>query len=102
MVHRQHFPGILEGLWVLFHVWFAGVNQLQGLSVYWGEMDSAVHYSGGSMKSTLALFAALALSPIAQAQTAPLQPHTPPTPAVMAQHEVQRYTTLLSLTSAQV
>ena len=54
---------------------------------------------GGSMKSSLALFAVLGLLPMAQAQT---PPHTPPTPAAMAQHQVQRYTTLLSLTPAQV
>ncbi|MGC2398950.1 MAG: Spy/CpxP family protein refolding chaperone [Acidobacteriaceae bacterium] len=53
------------------------------------------------MKLTLALFAVLGLAPMAQAQTTP-PPHTPPSPAVMAQHEVQRYTTLLTLTSAQV
>ena len=52
------------------------------------------------MKFSLALVAALALVPIAQAQTPPA--HTPPSPAVMAQHQVQRYTTLLTLTSAQV
>jgi Spy/CpxP family protein refolding chaperone len=52
------------------------------------------------MKLTLALLAVLALSPMAQAQTAPVA-HTPPSPATMAQHQVQRYTTLLSLTSAQ-
>src|ERR1700732_5358890 len=51
------------------------------------------------MKFSLALVAVLGLLPTAQAQT---PPHTPPTPAVMAQHEVQRYTTLLSLTPAQV
>ena len=51
------------------------------------------------MKSSLALLAALGLLPMALAQT---PPHTPPTPAGMAQHEVQRYTTLLTLTSAQV
>jgi Spy/CpxP family protein refolding chaperone len=51
------------------------------------------------MKYSLALVAALGLLPMAQAQTAP---HTPPTPAAIAQHEVQRYTTLLSLTPAQV
>jgi len=51
------------------------------------------------MKYSLALFAALGLLPMAQAQTAP---HTPPSPAAMAQHQVQRYTTLLSLTPAQV
>ena len=48
------------------------------------------------MKHSLALFAVLGLLPMAQAQ------HTPPTPAAMAQHQVQRYTTLLSLTPAQV
>jgi Spy/CpxP family protein refolding chaperone len=52
------------------------------------------------MKLTLALVAALGLLPMAQAQTPPT--HTPPSPASIAQHEVQRYTTLLSLTSTQV
>jgi Spy/CpxP family protein refolding chaperone len=51
------------------------------------------------MKASLALFAVLGLLPLAQAQTAP---HTPPTPAAMAQRQVQRYTTLLTLNSAQV
>jgi Spy/CpxP family protein refolding chaperone len=51
------------------------------------------------MKSSLALLAALGLLPMALAQT---PPHTPPSPAAMAQHEVQRYTTLLTLTPAQV
>jgi Spy/CpxP family protein refolding chaperone len=51
------------------------------------------------MKASLALFVVLGLSPLAQAQTAP---HTPPSPAMMAQHQVQRYTTLLTLNSAQV
>ena len=46
------------------------------------------------MKSSLALFAVLGLLPMAQAQTTP---HTPPTPAMIAQHQVQRYTTLLTL-----
>ena len=50
------------------------------------------------MKISLALIAALGLLPIAQAQS---MPHTPPTPAIMAQHQVERYTTLLSLTPAQ-
>ena len=50
------------------------------------------------MKALLASVAALGLLPFAQAQS----PRTPPSPAVMAQHEVQRYTTLLSLTPAQV
>jgi Spy/CpxP family protein refolding chaperone len=50
------------------------------------------------MKFSLALFAILGLLPMAQAQT----PHTPPSPASMAQREVQHYTTLLSLNSAQV
>jgi Spy/CpxP family protein refolding chaperone len=50
------------------------------------------------MKVSLVLLAALGLLPMAQAQTA----HTPPSPAQMAQHQVQRYTTLLSLNSAQV
>jgi Spy/CpxP family protein refolding chaperone len=52
------------------------------------------------MKSSLALLAALGLLPMALAQTPPS--HTPPSPATMAQHQVQRYTTLLSLTPAQV
>jgi Spy/CpxP family protein refolding chaperone len=52
------------------------------------------------MKVSLALLAALGLLPMALAQTPP--PHTPPTPAAMAQHQVERYTTLLSLTPAQV
>jgi Spy/CpxP family protein refolding chaperone len=51
------------------------------------------------MKSSLALLAALGLLPIALAQT---PPHTPPAPEAMAQHEVQHYTTLLTLTPAQV
>jgi Spy/CpxP family protein refolding chaperone len=52
------------------------------------------------MKAPLAHLVVLALLPLAApAQTAP---HTPPTPAMMAQHEVQRYTTLLTLTPAQV
>ena len=50
------------------------------------------------MKASLALLVALGLLPMAQAQSA----HVPPSPAVMAQHQVQRYTTLLSLTPAQV
>ncbi len=51
------------------------------------------------MKRTLALFAVLGLLPVTYAQIAP---HTPPTPAAMAQRQVTRYTTLLSLTPAQV
>jgi Spy/CpxP family protein refolding chaperone len=51
------------------------------------------------MKLPLALIATLGLLPMAQAQIAP---HTPPTPALMAQHQVARYTTLLTLTPAQV
>src|ERR1700748_1227977 len=51
------------------------------------------------MKSSLALLAAFGLLPVALAQTPPS--HTPPTPAAIAQHEVQRYTTLLTLTPAQ-
>jgi Spy/CpxP family protein refolding chaperone len=51
------------------------------------------------MKAPLAHLIVLALLPLAQAQTAP---HTPPTPAATAQHQVQRYTTLLTLNSAQV
>ena len=58
-----------------------------------------LHRQGGSMKSSLALFAVLGLLPMAQAQTTP---HTPPTPAMIAQHQVQRYTTLLSLNANQV
>ena len=50
------------------------------------------------MKASLALAAVLGLMPLAQAQS----PHTPPSPAAMAQHEVERYTTLLSLTPTQV
>jgi Spy/CpxP family protein refolding chaperone len=50
------------------------------------------------MKPSLALLAILGLAPMVQAQT---PTHTPPTPAVIAQHQVQRYTTLLSLTPAQ-
>jgi Spy/CpxP family protein refolding chaperone len=50
------------------------------------------------MKS-LALLAILGLLPMAQAQTTP---HTPPSPATIAQHEVQRYTTLLTLNANQV
>ena len=51
------------------------------------------------MKSSLALLAVLGLLPMAQAQTTP---HTPPTPAAIAQRQVQRYTTLLSLNANQV
>jgi Spy/CpxP family protein refolding chaperone len=51
------------------------------------------------MKSSLALFAILGLLPMAQAQT---PTHTPPTPAAIAQRQVQRYSTLLTLSSAQV
>jgi Spy/CpxP family protein refolding chaperone len=52
------------------------------------------------MKRSLALAAVLGLVTMAQAQTPPM--HTPPSPAAMAQHQVQRYTTLLTLTPAQV
>jgi Spy/CpxP family protein refolding chaperone len=52
------------------------------------------------MKLSLALFAVLGLLPMAQAQTPPQ--HTPPTPAAIAQRQVQRYTTLLTLNSNQV
>ena len=52
------------------------------------------------MKRSLALAAVLGLITMAQAQTTPT--HTPPSPATIAQHEVQRYTTLLTLTPAQV
>jgi len=48
------------------------------------------------MKYSIALFAGLLL-PMAQAQPT----RTPPTPAEMAQHEVSRYTTLLTLTAEQ-
>lgn len=50
------------------------------------------------MKVSLALLAVLGAASMVQAQN----PHTPPSPAQMAQHEVQRYTTLLSLTPPQV
>ena len=50
------------------------------------------------MKYSLVLLAGLGLFQMAQAQT----PHTPPSPAQMAQRQVQHYTTLLSLNSAQV
>jgi Spy/CpxP family protein refolding chaperone len=50
------------------------------------------------MKVSFALLTVLGLATMAQAQS----PHTPPTPANMAAHQVQRYTTLLSLTPAQV
>lgn len=50
------------------------------------------------MKVSLALLAVLGLLPLAQAQS----PRTPPSPAAMAQRQVQRYTTLLTLTPAQV
>jgi Spy/CpxP family protein refolding chaperone len=52
------------------------------------------------MKRSLALAVVLGLVTMAQAQTPPT--HTPPSPATMAQHQVQRYTTLLTLTPAQV
>ncbi len=52
------------------------------------------------MKPSLALLAILGLLPFAQAQTPP--PHTPPTPAAIAQRQVQRYTTLLTLNANQV
>jgi Spy/CpxP family protein refolding chaperone len=51
------------------------------------------------MKLPLALIAALGLLPMAPAQTTP---HTPPTPAAIAQRQVQRYTTLLTLNANQV
>ena len=50
------------------------------------------------MKLSLVLVAVLGLFPMAQAQTQ----HTPPSPTQMAQHQVQRYSTLLSLNSSQV
>ena len=50
------------------------------------------------MKLSLVLVAVLGLFPMAQAQTE----HTPPSPAHMAQRQVQRYSTLLSLNSSQV
>ena len=49
------------------------------------------------MKCSLALVAVLGLVSMAQAQTPPTH-----TPAAMAQHQVQRYTTLLTLTPTQV
>ena len=49
------------------------------------------------MKYPIALIAAVAVTLSAHAQTE----RTPPSPAEMAQHEVLRYTTLLSLTSEQ-
>jgi Spy/CpxP family protein refolding chaperone len=51
------------------------------------------------MKPALALVTILGLVPMVQAQVAP---HTPPTPAAIAQREVSRFTTLLTLTPAQV
>ena len=51
------------------------------------------------MKPALALVTILGLVPMVQAQVAP---HTPPTPAAIAQREVARFTTLLTLTPAQV
>jgi hypothetical protein len=48
------------------------------------------------MKLSLVLAAVIGLFPMAQAQ------HTPPSPAQMAQHQVQRYSTLLTLNSSQV
>jgi Spy/CpxP family protein refolding chaperone len=52
------------------------------------------------MKCSLALAAVLGLVSMAQAQAPPT--HTPPSPAAMAQHQIQRYTTLLSLNPTQV
>lgn len=49
------------------------------------------------MKQPIVFVAILAFLPALQAQT----PHSPPTPAQIAQHEVNRYTTLLSLSSEQ-
>ena len=49
------------------------------------------------MKYPIALIAAAVVTISAHAQ----REHTPPTPAQMAQHEVSRYTTLLSLTAEQ-
>ncbi len=49
------------------------------------------------MKYPISLIAGLALLPVFQAQAQ----RTPPTPEQMAQHEVSRYTTLLSLNSQQ-
>ena len=51
------------------------------------------------MKLSIALLAVLGLLPMAQAQTTP---HTPPTPAAIAQRQVQRFTTLLTLNANQV
>jgi Spy/CpxP family protein refolding chaperone len=49
------------------------------------------------MNYPVSLIAGLALLPVFQAQAQ----RTPPTPEQMAQHEVSRYTTLLSLNSSQ-
>ena len=50
------------------------------------------------MKYSLALLICLGLSQTVPAQT----PHGPPSPAKMAERQVERYTTLLTLTPAQV
>lgn len=49
------------------------------------------------MKYPISVIAGLALLPVFQAQAQ----RTPPTPEQMAQHEVSRYTTLLTLSSQQ-
>ena len=54
------------------------------------------------MKYPIALIAAVAVTLTVCTQTLSAQTErTPPTPAQIAQHEVSRYTTLLSLTSEQ-
>lgn len=50
------------------------------------------------MKASLVFLAVLGAGSLVQAQ----MPNNPPSPEKMAQHQVQRYTTLLSLTPAQV
>jgi Spy/CpxP family protein refolding chaperone len=51
------------------------------------------------MKSAFALLAAIGLPLLLPAQ---ITPHAPPSPAAVAQHEVERYTTLLTLNPSQV
>src|ERR1700679_2543832 len=63
------------------------------------QLAQPANRQGGSMKLSIALLAVLGLLPMAQAQTTP---HTPPTPAAIAQRQVQRYTTLLTLNANQV
>src|ERR1700760_489529 len=88
--------------WGLFRKYRpAGVCKppLESLRLMGRAEDNLLHLSGGSMKAALALVSILGLVPMIQAQVAP---HTPPTPAAMAQREVARYTTLLTLTPQQV